>query len=320
MSLTSLRKQILEIQLSFLWDCWSSIGVSGYQSDNTPFIIDPEALLVYTLNIGRYDNRLYDEVFDWCKVNGQFLSIPRLKKLIKNSDDIIVKQVGVLAEILSKKSSHKKWSVLRDPGKSPENSEYLFFLKEGNELPLVGTRDSLFLEYGLERDSLTLRGYSQPFNPSHPSVLLLKLRTLMGGTSRCEIIVSLLSGEEKNPSLLARETGYSQKIIQDTIVEMTWSGVITSRQSGREKLYRLTPEFRESIKPSVDVFFPHWVETMPLCVKLWSIVEGTYKKGLPSTTMILLLNKELEKSNSDIILQDEPMVIDTFNKLLRNAI
>ncbi len=318
MSLSNLRNELLDIQLSFLWDCWSAIGVSGYQSDSCHFIIDPEALLVYTLNIGRYDNRLYDEVIDWCRVNGHFFSIPRLKRHIKNSDNLVVRQVGVLAEILCKQTNHKKWNVLRGLGKNSANNEQLFFLKNGNELPLVGTKDELFLEYGLERDSLKLRGYSQQFNPLESASFLLKLRSLMGGTARCEIIVSLLNGGEKYPSLLARETGYYQKTIQDTIVEMTWSGVITARQNGREKLYRLTPEFSDALQPAKEVFFPRWVEILPLCEKLWSIVEGVYKKELPLSTLLLLLNKELDKYDRDTVLQDESMVINRFKELLRN--
>lgn len=316
MSLSNLRNELLEIQLSFLWECWSSVGVSGYQGNDCAAIIDPEALLLYTLNIGRYDNRLYDEVIDWCRVNGQFFSIPRLKRLLKSSDELIIKQVGMLAEILSKQTTHKKWNTLQKLGKNSTVTENLFYLKSGEKLPIIGNNDELFLEYGLKRNELKLRGYSQRFDPLKPSSLLLKLRSLMGGTARCEIIVALLNGAEKHPSLLARETGYYQKTIQDTIVEMTWSGVVSSRQKGREKLYRLTSEFISSLRMADNQSFPQWIDKLPLCGKIWKIVEQVYSKNLPFSTLEILLNKELSKNSITASVNNESLVIDLVTKLL----
>lgn len=318
MSLSKFRNELLDLQLAFLWECWSSIGVAGYQENNFTYIVDPEALLLYTFCIGRYDNRLYDEVMDWCRVNGQFFSISRLKRLLKNCDTSVVKQVGVLAEILSEQTVHKKWNTLRKLGQNSEHTEKLFYLKTGEELPIVGKKDELFRKYGMERNELRLRGYSQPFNPLVSQSFLLKLRSLMGGTARCEILTALLTGEEKHPSHLARETGYYQKTVQDTIVEMTWSGVVSARQRGREKLYRLTSGFLGSLCIVDDMFFPHWIDNLPLCVKLWNIIEKASLKALSISTLLLLLTNELNKNNMDIVLQSESMVIETFKKLLRN--
>ncbi|NLE00596.1 MAG: hypothetical protein GX640_12055, partial [Fibrobacter sp.] len=76
MSLKELHSKLIDIQLTHLWNQWTQLGVSGYGKKSS-HIIDPEALLLYSLEITRYDARLYDEILDWCFVNGEFLSIPR---------------------------------------------------------------------------------------------------------------------------------------------------------------------------------------------------------------------------------------------------
>lgn len=42
---------------------------------------DPEALILFTLQIGRRDPRLFDEVLDWVALNQKVLSLQRLRNL-----------------------------------------------------------------------------------------------------------------------------------------------------------------------------------------------------------------------------------------------
>ena len=73
---------------------------------------------------------------------------------------------------------------------------------------------------------------------------------------------------------------------------MTWSGVITSRQSGREKLYKLTSEFMSALGPTAEVFFPQWIEKLPLCEKI------------PSCFAILIVQIASEHLASNLVLQE----------------
>jgi len=76
------NSELIDIQLTHLWNQWSVLGVAGYNRANS-HIVDPESLLLFTLKTARYDARLYDEVVGWCSVNGELLSIPRIKSLLK---------------------------------------------------------------------------------------------------------------------------------------------------------------------------------------------------------------------------------------------
>ena len=69
-----------------------------------------------------------------------------------------------------------------------------------------------------------MRGYSQAFDVQNPACLLIRLRALLGINARAEILCLLASAQEMHPSEAARMTGYYQKTIQTTLVEMAQSG------------------------------------------------------------------------------------------------
>ena len=65
MSQTSFREFYLNELLTFLWKQWSVLGVAGgTRAEKMDWIIDPEALLVFSLEISRYEPRLFDEILN----------------------------------------------------------------------------------------------------------------------------------------------------------------------------------------------------------------------------------------------------------------
>ena len=77
-SLKIFRDEYLELLLDFLWQEWSALGVAGQKKDPCRHVIDPEALLLFTCSLGRYDQRLFDEVMDWLTTNGRFINVHAL--------------------------------------------------------------------------------------------------------------------------------------------------------------------------------------------------------------------------------------------------
>jgi hypothetical protein len=49
----------------------------------TPWMIDPEALLLATCTFGRYEPRLFDEVLDWMRTNGWVMNTQRLGTVLR---------------------------------------------------------------------------------------------------------------------------------------------------------------------------------------------------------------------------------------------
>ena len=82
------------------------------QEPGEPWAIDPEVLLVFTLETGRYDPRLFDEVMDWLVTNGQWIDIQRLRGIIGESKDETCRLMGAVSEFLASQGQERKWKNL----------------------------------------------------------------------------------------------------------------------------------------------------------------------------------------------------------------
>jgi hypothetical protein len=240
-SLASFRLTVLERLLDLLWRQWSALGVAGSSPAAESAVVDPEALLLLTLTVARYDPRLFDEVIDWLEVNGSSLNAQRLQNLMKEFDFQAKAQVGAVAERLGKKSSAAlKWRKLA-AGDRSSNGEVLFRQKNGLLFPVPVEQDGTFARHGLLRAPVKTRRLSQVFPAHGVPTLLLRLRALIGISLRCEILCLLASVDEIHPARMARLLGYAARSVQNALVEMERSGLVQVRTRGREKVYSLVP-------------------------------------------------------------------------------
>jgi hypothetical protein len=320
------KNQFQDQIFDFLWRQWSTLGIAGtVPSKNDNRIIDPEALLLFSLSICRYEPRLFDEIIDWLFQNGRFINVQRLQQIQHNYDFHCGSQLSAVAQLLTKNSSYRlKWSGLAKKYYQ-EHKTPLFYDKEGNTLPCPtdDKADSAFLSHGLRRGPVNLRGYSQPFDSQSPACLLLRLRTLLGISARAEILCLLASINEIHPSRAARITSYYQKTIQTTLVEMAQSGVILTRTSKKEKYYRLKPQALDSLlRPNGRS--AEWICWLPLFKTVevvWEMLCEFSGQKMDS----LLLYSELKKrmsaagkycSDAEVteIILDENLSIEGFDK------
>ncbi|MHC4525270.1 MAG: winged helix-turn-helix domain-containing protein [Planctomycetota bacterium] len=289
------KDQFQDTIVDFLWHQWSLLGVAGTPKPNDDPIIDPETLLLFSLSICRYEPRLFDEIIDWLFHNGHFINVQRLSQIQKKSHFNCGPQLSAVAELLAKQSSYRlKWSGLSKKYYQADK-EPLFFDKEGNTLPCPVDHDANpeFLRHGLRRGQINLRGYSQTFDLQSPACLLLRLRALIGIHARAELLCLLSSVQEIHPSQAARLTGYYQKTIQTTLVEMVRSGVILTRTSKKEKYYRLKPGILDTLlKPQGQLLrWIHWPSLFRMVEIVWQrSCELSDQKIDP-----LLLSSELKK-------------------------
>ena len=181
--------------------------------------------------------------------------------------------LGAVAGLLSTSSEALKWQRLARHLSPQAESEELFRFKDGRPMLVVGEPEPHFAAYGLRRNSLRLRGNSQPFRPLNPGNLLVQLRALCGVNVRAEIIAYLLTHETGYPAEIARAGYYHKRTIQDVMVEMNHSGVVELRQTGREKHYWIRRgEWKALLQRPGEV--PPWVGWPPL----WSALEQIWLK------------------------------------------
>jgi len=285
--LTEFRDTVIDQLLDFLWGQWSALGVAGQGAQEDRQVIDPEPLLLLSLTVCRTDARLFDEILDWLMVNGAFMNVQRLKSLEKQYDFQCKSQLGAVAEVLGKKSSHAlKWKSLMAP-EVQGTSEPLFYMKDGRRLPLADEHAPEFKRHGLMRGPLKLRGYSQPF-PSHGvSSLLLRLRALIGVNARCELLCLLGATAEIHPAEVARQTGYFPRTTQNALVEMARSGVVEMRSSNREKKYWLRPGLLDNLLRPGGRPTP-WMNWSPLFRALEMLWLGLMDPKLRSLEPLML--------------------------------
>jgi len=284
-------------QLELIWDLWSELGISGYGKPSNS-IVDPEALLLYSLILARSDARLYDEIIDWTIRNGELLSIPRIKSLL--SIFPAQKQVGALAELLVEKERHSKWKALISFGNN-EMSEPLFYSYNYEALPIIGEPDPRFLRHGLIRSAWNWRNHSLPFNPNNCGTFILKLRAFIGVTARCEIIASLIEGTEKHPSQIAREIAFASKTTQETLVQMAQSEIILVRPRGREKLYHLNTAFASSLTSGSIPRFVPWILLFELSQQLITLYEKASKANLSEPGFIAMFRKTVDSFENRLL-------------------
>ncbi|MEI6054897.1 MAG: hypothetical protein WCR55_02460 [Lentisphaerota bacterium] len=282
--LINFRNNLLELILAHLWNQWSTLGVSGYSEGKKTFIIDPEALLVFTASIGKYDGRLFDEVLDWTLKNNQLINIQRIKTILNAYPFPSASVLSAIAEkLLYLKAGNSKWRLLSTLY-AKNDSEPLFYSKTHIPLPLDENKlDESFLKHGYKRSILKLRGNTVNFNPATPNSLLLKLRSMFGLNVRCEILSFLIDGRCEHPSEISKHIFYSQKTVQDALVAMASTDTVVVMKKGREKKYSLC---LDKWKPLLSADNPIWHNWVPL----YFAIENIY----------LTINRLLEMNLSEL--------------------
>jgi hypothetical protein len=82
MTVATLSAEVGGALWDLAWEQWSQLGVSAAPpAQREERATDPEALLLFTLHVGRYDPRLFDEVLGWLALNAPLISTQRLRNL-----------------------------------------------------------------------------------------------------------------------------------------------------------------------------------------------------------------------------------------------
>jgi hypothetical protein len=248
--------QYRERLLHLSWGQWTTLGVPGHTQTISGSLIDPDALLVFSCFIARYDQRLFDEILEWLVINGSLLNVQRLKRMILNSPDTLRSILGAVALWMRQRQGETKWASLSQSSPAPRREEPLFFLKEGRPMPVTRKIDPTFLPYGFLRNEIKLRDHGKSFPPLASANLILKLRAFLGVNSRADLAAYLLTHEEANAYEMARSCWFSQRAVHDTLTQMRLSQMIQSAERRREIVYFIQGDrwdnFLKVIRPLPD--------------------------------------------------------------------
>jgi len=249
--------------LDLLWQQWSALGVAGSVEPEVAGPIDLEALILITSSQGRYEARLFDEMLDWLWSNGSWVNVQRLRNLHRRLSLGDSRVLGAIAQFLSQRAVLSKWKALAksEPGQIPDRHEPLFLHDDGRLQLAFGEADPIFRHWGFWRGPYQLRHLSRAPNPLPASNLVYKLRALFGVQARCEVLLWLLLNKGGRPGEIARATFYFPKTVEDTLKELTASGLVREARVGRERHYGLDRTewgFLRTWKEPAG--FPEWID------------------------------------------------------------
>lgn len=290
MSLKDFREALLDQILTFLWRQWSALGVLGTSGAEEEWIVDPEPLLVFSLEIARYEPRLFDEILSWLWTNGHRLDASRLRKiLLESKSEETARVVGASLHYIAEIASSRKWKSLIEFGREKfmvyskeHKTEPLFRLKSGESHPAVEEKDAepAFATFGLNRPRIQSisQGPDVPIN-AQANVRFL-LRSLFGVGARSECILYLLTHEAGHPNALADATGYFWLSIRDALEDLADSKIVQTRRRGKRVEYWVSHKrwwdfiSHSGVEERPKSKWVHWVDVYAALSQLWQTLNG----------------------------------------------
>lgn len=235
MQISALRQQTSERLAAFAWDRWAQLGVLATTDGRDRAAADPEALILLTLEVGRDEPRLFDELLDWLVVNERLISVQRARNLAVDIEDrrLLDAALGWVAQ-------RRRVAHVKPPGATaPESARAAAVpLFRGMSGP-VTTADDAFLAHGLLRGRVEPRRHSRAPNLGDSIAFDFRLRQLLGVGARAEVARTLLTTEAPwlTAGVVAESAGYAKRNVQEALSSLDAAGVVNEVAVANEHRY-----------------------------------------------------------------------------------
>jgi hypothetical protein len=236
MPVATLRREATAKLRGFAWDQWSEMGVSG-AAPKTPErrVADPEALLLFSLEAGRHDPRLFDEILDWLVLNEPLVSVQRLRNLCLDDMDRALVD-GALTWVARWRPRARLSSKSRADGRDL-TPRPLFVGLSAPE----GALEPSFARVGLLRPDFEPSRKSQPPDYDAAINLAFRLRRFLGIGARAEVARLLLTidAPRVTAGVVHASAGFARPNVREALVQLHDAGVAETRGAGSELFYTL---------------------------------------------------------------------------------
>jgi hypothetical protein len=232
MQISELREQLHSRLTSFLWNQWGQLGVQASVVSPDHWAADPEALVLLSLEVGREEPRLTDEVLDWLAVNERLISIQRLRNLITDEEDraLVEGTIGWLA------------GQRRRARLTPKNTEEAlgrepFYRRLSHA---IAEPDPAFLAQGLLKPPIEARLHSRPPDFETPIAFAFRLRALLGFGARAEAtrVILTIDAPWMSVQAIAASTAYTKRNVQEALGQLRVAGALHSSVLGNEQRFQ----------------------------------------------------------------------------------
>lgn len=229
MQVAAIRDEVVRALQDLVWDQWSQLGVSAAPpAEREERATDPEALLLFTLEVGRTDPRVFDEVLDWLALNESLVSVHRLRNLANDPIDRALVDSALDWVARMRRRGHSTDAVAAEltplfPGRAP----------------LADDLDPAFAAHGFARSRLEPSGKSQPPRLTEPIAFAFRMRRLLGVGVRAEVMRALLTIRANWVSgrIVTASAGFAQRNVREGLAQLHEAGVIDVRTVADDRQY-----------------------------------------------------------------------------------
>lgn len=213
------------------------MGVLAAPRRRSPWAQDPEALVIFTLEVARDDPRLFDEVLDWLVVNETLLSVRRLRSMCRGSEDrrLLDATLGWVAQFRPR-------ARLKPRVEHPSDTDLLPLFRELSTP--ARSNDPAFAAAGLLRPVATPSGKAGHPDLRAPINLIFRLRQLLGVSARAEIMRFLLTIEAPvaNVQVITRSAGFAKRNVHQALMALHASGAVSLTTAAGEQRFAINSE------------------------------------------------------------------------------
>jgi hypothetical protein len=306
MQISEIRDKVSQGLLDFAWRQWAQVGVSATVEGTDRWAVDPEALVLFTIGIGRRDPRLFDEMLDWMAFNHELLSMQRLRNLARR----FPVPSALVAAVTAWTRQTAPASLVSDQDGTALASEPVF---SPDVLAFVSRPDPVFAEHGFIRPPAARTGKSHEPDPALPLNLSFLLRHLFGPGGRSETMRVLLTYPDGplDTARIADEAGFAKRNISDVLASLAGSGVIKAAWAGNERHFTAYRErwalLLDLAGPADLPSFVSWVHLLPavLEIMIWldektNTAESEYLIASQARRLMNRLSRDLEAAGIDL--------------------
>jgi len=232
MPISRLREKLVSALLEFAWGEWAQMGLLAASPPPRRWAQDPEALILLTLEVGREDPRLFDEVLDWLVRNEPLISVRRLRTLCDGTEDD--RLVSAAMEWVTRQRRPRSPTRSRERGDGSA-SEALF---RGADLMTLRP-DPVFAMFGFERPTAETTGKSRAPDLSGPINFAFRLRQILGVGTRAEAVRYLLTADIESATVaeVAALSGFAKRNVQEALGALEAADVAIVTSSGGEQRF-----------------------------------------------------------------------------------
>jgi hypothetical protein len=242
------------------WSLWTELGVAGTFRRHKHCLVPLEELIILTAIIGDYDPRLREEALDWCSRYHHFVSVSRLKTLVKKIGTPIFEPFSMFASTLNT-TTQSNWPIFS------EVVPLKFLPSKKSVLPSLNT----------------------------PALLKLRLRSFFGVGARADLFTYFLTEIKGDFTASdAVDIGYGKRSLAEILDSLALSGFLASTMIRNQRKYELakTEQLKRLIGEPPE-FSPPWHHILEILVSLRHDLYLSEKSS--NATKVITIRNDLER-------------------------